>query len=485
VKRFLQFLAIVAIFIFGFPSSPASAQQASQWTDPIDLSNSVTQSQFPSITADPAGGVHVVWLENLSATESAILYTSLSNGNWSSPVDIVPDVGNVGGPRLISDEQGTLHLAYPGINGISYAQAFAPQAGSPRAWSKPVILVPAQNFLSDFDLAVGTGEAVGTVCVTYAKQIGSGSGVYVVCSRDGGLTWDEPYIVYENLAADLMVSKPRLAIGPDGSLQVVWVLTNYPETFPPLGIRYSKSIDGGLTWSSEFNLADGPYDDPTISLCAAPQVHVVWSGTGSDRFKFHRWSADNGKTWFDTWRNTDLGGYQGRPDLVCDSRGRIHWLLVGTAFGNVPKSVINPDSLYHAVFDKGKWSPGDVLLYGSSNQQNMADAQAAIALGNQIHVVVYNPLQLSKTTYQNDIFYISELLDGPALQPKLLLNANLTITPTPPVLITLSPSPSPTPLGGEHLPPDTTPWQAVGMGALVALVVIILAFILRYSRSRQ
>ncbi len=49
-----------------------------------------------------------------------------------------------------------------------------------------------------------------------------------------------------------MVDKPRLAIGPDGSLHVVWVLTNYPETFPPLGIalfqvnRWGINLECGI-----------------------------------------------------------------------------------------------------------------------------------------------------------------------------------------------------------------------------------------------
>ncbi len=63
------------------------------------------------------------------------------------------------GLRLVSDEQGTLHLVYPGNSGITYSQAFAPQADSPRAWSKPVVLVPSQSYLSNFDLAVGSGSS--------------------------------------------------------------------------------------------------------------------------------------------------------------------------------------------------------------------------------------------------------------------------------------------------------------------------------------
>jgi hypothetical protein len=410
-------LIIGLLVLFGPSVKPGiiGYQLASgNWSEPVNLSNSDGESNFPSITSDPSGVVHLVWNEEIASGENVIQYSRLENTFWTEPTDIMVDAR--GATSIASDDQGYLHMAWLGTGGIYYSKAFAPFAKSARAWSTPQLLYPGYNFLGAFDLAVGEGDSAGTVCMSNAQQIGQNSGIFVACSFNRGDSWGEPHPAYENLSPSRLVDQPRLAIDQDGTIHIVWVESKYPETFPPLGIKYTNSNDQGETWTEVQSLADGPYSDPEIAIRDKREIHVVWSGTDVDRYKFHRWSKDDGRTWLETRRNTDLGGLQGYPALVTDSNKVLHWLTVGTIFDkNRLAPDVNPDSLYYASFQNGVWSPGKVLLSSSVAKQNMTNVSAAVALGNQLHVAVMSPLGTQGGGYQFDIIYMQRTLDSTAL----------------------------------------------------------------------
>jgi hypothetical protein len=200
------------------------------------------------------------------------------------------------------------------------------------------------------------------------------------------------------------------------------VETSYPETYPPLGIRYTSSSDG-VTWGEPHFLVEGPYADPEILAVNESELHVVWSGTATDRFKFHTWSTDSGMTWREIWRNDKLGGIQGSPALVVDSLGRIYWLKVGTVFALSDDVLPNKDSLHENIFRNGSWSVGNILLTGSSKQNNMGNVTAVITPGNQIILALTYPLPKSNESYQFDIFYMNKMLSIPTSHVRSLPTA--------------------------------------------------------------
>ncbi len=204
---------------------------------------------------------------------------------------------------------------------------------------------------------------IDQIHLVYAIQVGATSGIYYIKTNDGGETWEYPIQVFANSSANRMVDQPKVAVDGQGQVHVIWVENNYPETYPPIGIRYSSSPDG-VAWSKPRSLADGPYSDPAILVVGDRDIHAVWSGTATDRFKFHTWSQDAGITWTDTWRNSELGGIQGSPALAADSLGRIYWLKVGTIFSLLGGAYPNPDCLHENIFEDKVWSGGSIIFNG-------------------------------------------------------------------------------------------------------------------------
>lgn len=485
---------MICLALVVLPQAGAYGQEPDPaWSEPANLSNSSTNSSFPSLAVDPAGGVHIIWSEGTERS-SVLFYSHLLGENWSTPIDVLvtPGEGPAVQPVLKADSEGYLHAVWIGWGTVYHSSAYAPLAGTAHGWSEPKPLSAESPYTSMPDLAVDPAD---NLYVVYAELIGSTSGIHCVRSTDHGDTWQVSVAIYQNTASSRMVDRARIASGPDGRLHVVWVEFNYPETFPPIGIRYSYSTDGGASWSQPIPLADGPYDYPGIVSLAGSKVHVVWSGTSADRFKFHRWSPDGGRSWSDTWRNLDVGGYQGWPALAVDGNQNLHWLQVGTV-------ARVGDSLYYNVWNGSEWSPGEVLLPPTASGQNATNVSAAIALGNELHVVVQSPLNTAKASWQYEVFYVHRHLDaaGRPAQPLPTLTPKPSPTdmpfPSPPATEDIGPSATlvestllPTAVPSVPAKPaalpsiDSTTLTAIGVLPALLVVVIVAVVILRRRRG--
>jgi hypothetical protein len=472
-------LLILAACLLG--SAPAAAQEASGWSPPVNLSNSETQSSTPSMAVDPAGGVHVAWQEELDDGRSFISYANNTGGSWSPANEILtsPESQVADYPTLAADSQGSLHLVFRGDATLYYSRAFAPLAGTAAGWSPPAALEYVQNYIGRPHLQVDDQDGLHLV---YSIITGGNSGIYYMNSSDGGRSWSDPLTVYKNNRANRSVDLPRLAVAPDGALHVAWVETNFPETFPPIGIRYARSNDGGQSWNESISLADGPYDFPGILSSGQGEVHIVYSGTNPDRNKFHRWSADGGRTWSETFRNTEVGGFQGLPSLALDSAGVLHWLTTASVFQ------VGNDCLYHATRQQEIWKPGEAVLCGVASGQNPWDVAAMAALGNVLYAAVQYPLNSDAQPqgWQNEIYALRLELPSPPYPAKSL--------PTTTSLLPTSSSPtSPPPIASPStLQPDLTqpargassPLLVIGGGALLALALVVIIVSLA-GKNRQ
>jgi hypothetical protein len=424
------------------------------------------------MAVDPSGGVHVAWQEELDDGRSFIAYAAYADGVWSPANEIVtsPESQVADYPTLAADSQGDLHLVFRGNSTLYYSRAYAPLARTAAGWSPPAALEYVQNYIGRPHLQVDNQNGLHLV---YSIITGANSGIYYMNSSDGGRSWSDPLTVYKNNRANRSLDLPRLAVARDGKLHVAWVETSYPETFPPLGIRYARSENGGSSWSEPVSLADGPYSFPELLATPAGELHLVFSGTAPDRYKFHRWSADGGTAWSELYRDTELGGFQGLPSLVQDSRGFMHWLMVGSVFS------ARVDCIYHTISQDGAWAPGETVLCGVASAQNPQDVVAKVVLGNQLHLAVQYPLdsETQPQGWQNEIYALNLDLPVPAIQP--------TPLPSPTYLPPNAPQPVTTPAAAfaqATLPPDlaqparqaSSPLLVIGGGVLLALALVVI-----------
>jgi len=107
-------------------------------------------------------------------------------------------------------------------------------------------------------------------------------GVAVSKSTDGGLTWQDPVVVAWN-SSSVFRDKDYMAVDAtgspyDGNIYVTW--TNFASGTP---IYFSRSTDGGATFSTPFRISDSEYDSNQGSLPVVGSggiLYVTWLNYG-------------------------------------------------------------------------------------------------------------------------------------------------------------------------------------------------------------
>jgi hypothetical protein len=482
VKRVGAFLVLLGTVLCLI--NPARAQ-AGDWLGPINLSSSDFDSRSPSVAVDPSGDVHVVWCEAVQGDGcDMIFYVSYDGTTWSSPIDIVSDPGyRADVPVLAADESGVLHMVWMGQGQVLYSGVYAPAAGSAGNWMAPVAVAPYPlSQIDNPDLLVDTS---GNLHVVYAVRNGSESGVHYSRLSRGEEVWDLPQEIYANHREDRMVDRARLTVDELGGIHVAWTESNFPDTFPPIGIRYAYSFDEGWTWSQPF-LVDGPYDLSGI-IARGEEIHFVWSGTNPDRHKFHMWSADRGENWSLVSRTVEGGGYQGWPSLVLDSDANLHLLQVGNIGGGT-------EALAYQTWLEERWTSPVVLLSRPDGApDHLRDPDAVVGLGDELHVVNSHVLDYPSGSgnWRRDIVYFRHRVGSPHIQAEPLpspIPAEPSATAEPlidPTMMDISgTTTSPVDQRAEQTGDNTSPGIVVLVSVLPPFLIVLLVLVVVLNRRK-
>lgn len=102
--------------------------------------------------------------------------------------------------------------------------------------------------------------------------------VYYASSTDGGQTFSEPVRVAGGKSPATLGHErgPRIALGKDGTIHVVWLGS------PTTKVFYARSTDGSRHFSEPRNLAADAYgaDGASVAADDTGRVYVVWLGGG-------------------------------------------------------------------------------------------------------------------------------------------------------------------------------------------------------------
>lgn len=195
-------------------------------------------------------------------------------------------------------------------------------------------------------------DAKGNLYIAYRKkyraEITLAYHIFVAKSTDDGATWT---VLNHNqpieTIGDYTQRVPSLSIDTKNIIHVAWYGLDANHTNAnDRQIKYTQSVDGGLTWQTWQNIAEisGYRDEtlwqehPVMYTDHQDGVYVVWEGRDADhkngQIKLTK-SSDNGKTW-QPWHNIAPVDktYFSRPTLVVANDDTTIYILAYAQLAN-------------------------------------------------------------------------------------------------------------------------------------------------------
>ena len=316
----------------------------------------------------------------------------------SAPIDVLAlsDPLAIRLSATLTEPDSTLHVIWQNsyIKGdVFYSSAPLAEAGDPRAWDTPRLVV------SQADSAGILADNSGSLHLVYGASDADGysNSLYHVRSDDGGLTWSEPSLIYEARTAVPSTIGGARGVRCSGSharrdhhsIARIWRVLG--AWLPSLaGWRANVATIPCIATQSEAT--------PNVSVIApwvfgADEIHLTYH----DPRRMHMWSNDGGTTWSNPIQIIELGaGFGGANFLAKDSAGVLR-AATGVANG-----------VYVSTFDGSRWLAPERIENRSMDPHGQ---QLVVCQGNQLHVV-YDDRVVADTT----VWYSHKQVDAPHIE---------------------------------------------------------------------
>lgn len=231
----------------------------------------------PTIAVNPkngknlVAGFHDLWPKTQDFI-CRIAFTTDGGKTWnlggSTPLQ---NSGNFcSDPAIAADAQGNFYYAYLDINfGATRSDVdVAKSTDGGRTFSTFSVAAngqPSTNFPDKEFIAVDNRAGSpfkGTIYVSWTDFLNpqdphalDNGQIKVVVSRDGGSSWSGPAAISHSAQFPEAISGSLPVVAPDGTSYIFYA--DFTSRTGPLSIRYSKSTNGGATWSAPADVASG------------------------------------------------------------------------------------------------------------------------------------------------------------------------------------------------------------------------------------
>jgi hypothetical protein len=245
------------------------------------------------------------------------LLAQVAQADWTPAKRLTWTAGASVDMNIISDSSGKLHLVWADSTPGNLEIYYKKSINGGTTWSANKRLTWTAG---DSRYPASAADPFGGLHVVWYDDTPGNAEIYYSKSTDGGATWSPSKRLTWTVGNSFWLA---LAVDSSGYIHVVWS----DPTPGNAELYYKKSMDGGsswtaskrLTWTSELSSA------PDIAVDSSNSLYVVWHDMTPGNLEIYcRKSPDGGATWTSSQRLTLNSGDSLFPDIVRDSAGNLH-----------------------------------------------------------------------------------------------------------------------------------------------------------------
>ncbi|MFH1927891.1 MAG: hypothetical protein ABIK79_06935 [Chloroflexota bacterium] len=228
------------------------ADESFQWTEPANVSQSLSESEGPVIVSGSDGKTHIVWEE-----EGVLVRSCLDGETWTDPLPFF-----VGEFPAACVEGSTLHLVW--VDEIEGVQEILYSSWGAGVWTPPVNVSYTDGDCTSPAMGVTSG---GRLHVAWGDDTPGYPCIYRAYSDNGALWAVGPI---PNAAGQA----PCIAVDSHDVVHVAWHDRFLPEE--PNHIYHSQWDGEEWSWATDVSdsLNDATFPQALVDL--AGSVHLVW-----------------------------------------------------------------------------------------------------------------------------------------------------------------------------------------------------------------
>jgi len=327
---------------------------SSNWLSPVNVSGgkgiaSGNSAPVPHMTVDPNGGVDIVWGQNGA-------WFWRSRDGLSVPLTTSAMASQ--SPRIAIDPLGHIFVVWenaascPTITVGRSTDGGASFSDYSVADNLTVNQQPVTGCTSDVQIAVG---ASNTIHLSWANENPQIRDLIVTYATDdassfSGSSFPETQSTFFNISSTASYT-PEMAIDGNGNIDVVW-MGDYKQNGAPQAVYFSRSIDGGKSFSTPLPLTTPPTSGanagfPQIAAESSGAIDVVWQQASttnpSSSFDIVLAHSTDGVNFAKTILNSAPTTQSGTAQIAADASGSVYASWQGSSGGG-SDILLNGDS---------------------------------------------------------------------------------------------------------------------------------------------
>ena len=252
---------------------------------------------------------------------------------FSTPLNLSANPGISRNPNIAVDGRGNVNVVWRDNTLSNFEIFFTRSTDRGRTFSFPVNVSVSPGSSRLPKIAV---DGDGNISIIWHDDTPGPFDIFFSRSTDGGLTFSAPINLSVTGGDSILSGGPHIAAGANGNINIVW--REFIPSSPIVEILFTHSADG-VNFSAPLilsvNAPGGVADRPRIYVDSNGNINVVWPNTtpGNRNIFFTR-STDGGQTFSFPLNLSASPGASNRPRMAIDSSGNINVVWHDTTPGN-------------------------------------------------------------------------------------------------------------------------------------------------------